>query len=598
MAGNHVIGATLTLRDNMSAALRKVRSELSAFSRDTETTRRALDRMARQRNEVRIDTTSALRSISRIRESIEPLRNRVVIRATVQDDASGEIRRIHDETAALGNQTIAPEVRIRDKVSSAVKGIKSKFEALEPLTSKIMALGPQVLKGATDALESGATLEQQQLVLKHSVSINNPNMNAADAAGISADFLGNLKNNASDTHILTSDVVSAGASAVSITGGDTTGAMELVKLSEDMAALNPGKTISEAMEALAGAKNGSMEGLQGFGVSIGEDEFKSFAGRGKNDDMSEADTNTAFGMLVDKKLKPSFKGGTAEQADTGLGLVNAVKGKTGSLIQDTGLKMLERLKPAIKSVVALIDQCSPQIEKLALKIADGIESIVNKATLVYNFFKTNWATLRPFIEGIAIAFGAVTAAQLALNIAMSINPIGLIVLGIGLLIGGLILLHDNFDAVKAKVDEVGVAIKNRFIECVNGAIDLINGLIGAIREIPGFGGIPLIGKIALDTSNNSTADGMQAARSHANGLDYVPYDGYIAELHKGERVQRASENPYNGARSSSSVSGKSNEKSISIAKLADTIIVREDADIDRIANALLLKIDETALNMT
>ena len=29
--------------------------------------------------------------------------------------------------------------------------------------------------------------------------------------------------------------------------------------------------------------------------------------------------------------------------------------------------------------------------------------------------------------------------------------------------------------------------------------------------------------------------------SHANGLDYVPYDGYIAKLHRGERVQTAAE---------------------------------------------------------
>lgn len=29
--------------------------------------------------------------------------------------------------------------------------------------------------------------------------------------------------------------------------------------------------------------------------------------------------------------------------------------------------------------------------------------------------------------------------------------------------------------------------------------------------------------------------------SHANGLDYVPFDGYRAELHRGERVQTASQ---------------------------------------------------------
>lgn len=46
---------------------------------------------------------------------------------------------------------------------------------------------------------------------------------------------------------------------------------------------------------------------------------------------------------------------------------------------------------------------------------------------------------------------------------------------------------------------------------------------------------------------------MESARSvdgsHANGLDYVPYDGYIAELHKGERVLTAEEaRAYNSGR--------------------------------------------------
>jgi hypothetical protein len=33
----------------------------------------------------------------------------------------------------------------------------------------------------------------------------------------------------------------------------------------------------------------------------------------------------------------------------------------------------------------------------------------------------------------------------------------------------------------------------------------------------------------------------QVAGSHAGGLDFVPYDGYIAQLHKGERVLTASQ---------------------------------------------------------
>lgn len=65
---------------------------------------------------------------------------------------------------------------------------------------------------------------------------------------------------------------------------------------------------------------------------------------------------------------------------------------------------------------------------------------------------------------------------------------------------------------------------------------------------------------------------------HATGLQYVPYDGYIAELHEGERVLSKAE-----------ANGRGGE-SIVIPKLADQIIVREDADIDRIAQTLVTKL--------
>lgn len=63
--------------------------------------------------------------------------------------------------------------------------------------------------------------------------------------------------------------------------------------------------------------------------------------------------------------------------------------------------------------------------------------------------------------------------------------------------------------------------------------------------------------------------------SHAYGLERVPYDNYPALLHEGERVLTAAE-----ARQQSA------GPTVTIAKLADEIVVREDADIDRIARAL------------
>ena len=64
---------------------------------------------------------------------------------------------------------------------------------------------------------------------------------------------------------------------------------------------------------------------------------------------------------------------------------------------------------------------------------------------------------------------------------------------------------------------------------------------------------------------------------YATGLDYVPYDNFPALLHQGERVQTAVE-----ARSEKNGSG-----GVQIVMYGTTI--REDADIDRVAAALLQK---------
>lgn len=61
----------------------------------------------------------------------------------------------------------------------------------------------------------------------------------------------------------------------------------------------------------------------------------------------------------------------------------------------------------------------------------------------------------------------------------------------------------------------------------------------------------LFGNRTVNVSANVSTNG-----SHAGGLAYVPFDGYIAELHKGERVLTASEaREYNSGASANNTSG-------------------------------------------
>lgn len=73
----------------------------------------------------------------------------------------------------------------------------------------------------------------------------------------------------------------------------------------------------------------------------------------------------------------------------------------------------------------------------------------------------------------------------------------------------------------------------------------------------------------------------------AVGIPRVPYDNFPALLHEGESVLTKSEtnNRQNGI------------GSVSIAKLSDTIIVREESDIDKIAVALVSRIRQVSFNM-
>ena len=75
---------------------------------------------------------------------------------------------------------------------------------------------------------------------------------------------------------------------------------------------------------------------------------------------------------------------------------------------------------------------------------------------------------------------------------------------------------------------------------------------------------------------------LPSGSSYAVGIDYVPYDNFPALLHQGERVQTAEE-------------ARSGGSGTSIQIVMNGTVIREDADVERVASALLERMELTGM---
>ena len=96
------------------------------------------------------------------------------------------------------------------------------------------------------------------------------------------------------------------------------------------------------------------------------------------------------------------------------------------------------------------------------------------------------------------------------------------------------------------------SLQNWVGNAVNGLSNAVNGVVSGIKNVANG-----VKNVASNVANKvkSVVNGR-----HKDGLDYVPFDGYIAELHKGERVLTAQENASYSGIGGSTINFYSNEK--------------------------------------
>lgn len=134
-------------------------------------------------------------------------------------------------------------------------------------------------------------------------------------------------------------------------------------------------------------------------------------------------------------------------------------------------------------------------------------------------------------------------------------------------------------------------IKQTFSGVIDFIIGALEGLLGVITTVAGAvtGAVSGIAKFVSGKGNKETSiPGNASGTSYwRGGITRINESGgEIIDLPQGTRII-----PHDASRNMQTGS------SITIAKLADTIVVREEADIDRIGDALVRKIERTSGNM-
>lgn len=205
---------------------------------------------------------------------------------------------------------------------------------------------------------------------------------------------------------------------------------------------------------------------------------------------------------------------------------------------------------------------------------------IETIAIIIGSFAAAWGLVNGAIELWNVIGVIATAVTTGFGAAMTFltSPITLIILAIGVLIAIVVLLVKNWDTVKEtaqkcvdKIVEIwGVVcdwfdenvvqpVVEKFQEIWNSITEVFSGALDAGKKIvedikqgisDAWAGITnwfsnlwngLFGNLHADVSVSKTASEGGVDGSHARGLDFVPFDGYVAELHKGEMVVPAAE---------------------------------------------------------
>lgn len=306
--------------------------------------------------------------------------------------------------------------------------------------------------------------------------------------------------NARATQFSSGEVLAAASRAIQIADGSATEAQRLTALAEDMASLTPGKTVMDAMEALADAQMGEFERMKEFGFKGSADAFEAAGG----DFWSMQSTSNG------KTVEEMFAGGTASGAQNATAKIGTIAGTFEDALASAGEKMINGLNPALDWLIEKSEGA-----------ADALGGALEWAgTALGTTFTNVQAALQPYMPLLS-TLGNIVGT----TVTTAFEVVGSVINGIALpaieWLGETIMpvFQPLFDKVGTAADRIG-----SLGDAVKGAVDKIGEIASsAWDKISGLG--------------SSIWDKITGADKHATGA--MAYGGVtqINENMKGELIR-------------------------------------------------------------
>jgi TP901 family phage tail tape measure protein len=265
-------------------------------------------------------------------------------------------------------------------------------------------------------------------------------------------------------------------------------------------------------------------------------------------------------------------------------------------------------------VVAKAKQLGKWIQSIFNKCGLNVGSFVKGAKSKFTEFVAKvqefWTLIKPLLNALGQLFKTVFLVRLGAFVGGAIGLFGSLIKSAGDVVSGLVtafggiidfisgVFTGNWRKAWNGVKNIFGGIFSSLVALVktpmNAVISLINGAIAGINKlgvkipkwVPGLGGkkiafnIPTIPMLYKGTDNWAGGPAMV----HDKGAE-------IIDLPKGSRVY-----PHDKSIQMAKAEGKKNVI-FKIEKLCEKIIVRNDEDIDKIADALAKRLEEAAVNM-